>query len=62
VVGDAFAARFFDNDDDFKRMDFVLSELDSGAPWIKIAREQVCSYPMASVCCECAATSYPIFA
>ena len=31
VSGDAFLARVFDNEDDFKRMDFALSEVSSDA-------------------------------
>jgi hypothetical protein len=45
VMGDAFLARFFDNDDDFKRMDFEVSELDSSAPWMDLARLQVNYWP-----------------
>ncbi|CAK4076789.1 unnamed protein product [Aphanomyces euteiches] len=40
VRGDAFIARVFDNDDSFVRMDFKLSEINSEAEWIKIARMQ----------------------
>lgn len=38
VRGDAFLARFRDNDDDFERMDFSLAELSSSAPWVAEAR------------------------
>uniref|UniRef100_K3WL03 MYND-type domain-containing protein n=1 Tax=Globisporangium ultimum (strain ATCC 200006 / CBS 805.95 / DAOM BR144) TaxID=431595 RepID=K3WL03_GLOUD len=40
VRGDAFIARVFDNDDDFERMDFRLSEVTMDADWIKIGKEQ----------------------
>jgi hypothetical protein len=33
VRGDVFVARIFDNDDDFKRLDFTLNDLSSSAPW-----------------------------
>ncbi len=36
VQGDAFLARVFDNEDEFKRMDFTLREVSSGAPWVKV--------------------------
>lgn len=32
VAGDAFFGRIFDNEDDFKRLDFTLAELSSSAP------------------------------
>ncbi len=38
--GDAFIARIFDNEDDFKRLDFTLQELSSSAPWIAAAKDQ----------------------
>jgi hypothetical protein len=40
VHGDAWMARFFDNEDDFKRLDFQLSEVSSGAPWVRTAKAQ----------------------
>ena len=32
-------ARLFDNEDDFKRMDFPLSDVSSTATWVKEARK-----------------------
>jgi len=32
--------RVFDNEDDFKRMDFTMADLDSGATWVSEARQQ----------------------
>ncbi|CEG45705.1 protein [Plasmopara halstedii] len=40
VKGDAFIARVFDNDDDFVRMDFRLSEVSGDAPWVEMAKLQ----------------------
>ncbi|KAJ0396369.1 hypothetical protein P43SY_007463 [Pythium insidiosum] len=40
VKGDAFLARIFDNDDDFVRMDFRLSEVSMDAEWIQTAKAQ----------------------
>ena len=40
VRGDVFVARTFDNEDDFKRLDFTLSEVSSRAAWVKEARAQ----------------------
>ena len=40
VKGDAFLARVFDNDDDFRRLDFSLEEVSSGAAWVKEAAMQ----------------------
>lgn len=37
IRGDAFIARTFDNEDDFKRLDFTLSEVSSSAEWVKCA-------------------------
>ena len=39
VRGDAFVARFFDDDDGFDRLDFTMSDLSSSAPWVAAARE-----------------------
>jgi len=39
VRGDAFVARFFDDDDGFDRLDFTLADLSSSAPWVAAARE-----------------------
>lgn len=41
VHGDAWIARIFDNEDDFKRLDFKLSEVSSSAPWVKLAAQQM---------------------
>jgi hypothetical protein len=40
VYGDAFIGRIFDNEDDFKRLDFRIGELSSSAPWVREAAEQ----------------------
>ena len=40
VRGDVFVARTFDNEEDFKRLDFTISEVSSRADWIKEARAQ----------------------
>ncbi|DAZ92901.1 TPA: hypothetical protein N0F65_013063, partial [Lagenidium giganteum] len=40
VRGDAFIGRVFDNDDDFERMDFRLSEVNGDAEWVKLAQQQ----------------------
>lgn len=36
VHGDAFVARFRDNEDEFERLDFQLNELSSSAPWVEV--------------------------
>lgn len=41
VSGDVFIGRYFDNEEDFKRLDFTASELSSSAAWIKEARTQI---------------------
>lgn len=38
--GDVFIARTFDNEDDFKRLDFSVSEVSSRAAWIREAAAQ----------------------
>jgi len=38
VLGDAFIARIFDDDDRFKRLDFTLDECSSDAAWMKRAK------------------------
>jgi hypothetical protein len=38
VLGDAFIARIFDDDDQFKRLDFTLDECSSDAAWIMKAK------------------------
>ena len=40
VRGDVFMARVFDNEDDFKRLDFSLQEVSSTAAWVKEAYAQ----------------------
>lgn len=40
VKGDAFIARVFDDDDDFVRMDFRLSEVSGDALWVQAAKMQ----------------------
>lgn len=40
VKGDAFLARVMDNGDDFERLDLVLDEVSSRAPWVLQARQQ----------------------
>ncbi len=40
VKGDAFIARVRDDGDNFERMDFLVSELSSDAPWVHKARNQ----------------------
>ena len=37
--GDVFIGRIFDNEEDFKRLDFTMSDLDSSSPWVKVARD-----------------------
>ena len=36
IHGDAFVARFRDDDDEFERLDFGLGELSSSAPWVQV--------------------------
>ena len=36
VNGDAFIGRTFDNGDDFKRLDFKVSEVSSSAAWVQV--------------------------
>ena len=36
VNGDAFLGRTYDNGDDFKRLDFKMSEVSSSAPWVQV--------------------------
>ena len=38
VMGDAFLARFFDNDDDFKRLDFTLKDLSNESEFFPEAK------------------------
>ncbi|RLN48304.1 hypothetical protein BBJ29_001535 [Phytophthora kernoviae] len=40
VKGDAFIGRVFDNDDDFERKDFRLSEVTGDAPWVQMGKQQ----------------------
>lgn len=37
VNGDAFIGRTFDNGDDFKRLNFDVSEMSSSAAWVKVS-------------------------
>ena len=37
VNGDAFISRTYDNGDDFKRLNFNVSEVSSSAPWVKVS-------------------------
>jgi len=37
VRGDAFIGRIFDNEDEFRRLDFAISEMSSTAGWVKEA-------------------------
>lgn len=39
VLGDAFIARNFDNEDSFKRLDFTLDEYRNDKKWKEDARE-----------------------
>eukprot|EP00210_Caulerpa_lentillifera_P002757 g2636.t1 len=39
ILGDAFLARVKENDDDFKRMDLLTSEVSSTAKWVKQAKK-----------------------
>lgn len=41
VHGDAWVGRIFDNEDDFKRLDFRLAELSSSAAWVATAAQQM---------------------
>ena len=36
VNGDAFIGRTYDNGDDFKRLNFTVSEVSSSAAWVKV--------------------------
>ena len=36
VNGDAFIGRTYDNGDDFKRLNFSVSEVSSSAAWVKV--------------------------
>ena len=38
IMGDAFLARFFDNDDDFKRLDFKLVDLTENSDFLRTAK------------------------
>lgn len=40
VHGDAWIARIFDNEDEFKRLDFKLAEVSSSAAWVRAAHAQ----------------------
>ena len=43
VNGDAFIGRTYDNGDDFKRLDFTVSEVSSSAPWVQVRLLLTCS-------------------
>ena len=36
VNGDAFIGRTYDNGDDFRRLDFKVSEVSSSAAWVQV--------------------------
>lgn len=36
-----FIGRLFDNEEDFKRLDFTMADLSSSAAWIRAARQQL---------------------
>ena len=40
VHGDAWIARFFDDEDGFRRLDFHLSEVSSAEQWVRTAKAQ----------------------
>ncbi len=40
--GDAFIGRTFDNGDDFKRLDFTVSEVSSSAAWVQVGLLTAC--------------------
>jgi hypothetical protein len=40
ILGDAWLARIFDNEHEFKRLDFTLAEVSSSAAWVRKAAEQ----------------------
>lgn len=57
VRGDAFISRIFDNEDDFQRLDFSMSEMSSSADWVKEARrrnEEAANSPHRDVAAELA--------
>lgn len=39
--GDAWVGRIFDNEDDFRRLDFGLADLSSSAAWVAKAAQQM---------------------
>lgn len=41
VSGDVFIGRYFDNEEDFQRLDFTMAELSSSSQWIKEAKQQI---------------------
>ena len=47
VSGDCFVARVFDDENDFRRIDFCKSELDGDAAWVKTARAYHAAHPAA---------------
>lgn len=40
MYGDAWLARIFDNEDEFRRLDFTLEEVSSSAAWVRTAKAQ----------------------
>jgi hypothetical protein len=40
ILGDAWLARIFDNEEEFQRLDFGLAEVSSSADWVRKAAEQ----------------------
>lgn len=47
VSGDCFVARVFDDENDFRRIDFTVSELDGDAAWVQEARAYHAAHPAA---------------
>eukprot|EP00697_Spironema_sp_BW2_P013112 gnl/Spiro4/2_TR3_c0_g1_i1.p1 gnl/Spiro4/2_TR3_c0_g1~~gnl/Spiro4/2_TR3_c0_g1_i1.p1 ORF type:complete len:310 (-),score=61.12 gnl/Spiro4/2_TR3_c0_g1_i1:10-915(-) len=41
ILGSCFIARVFDNDDEFRRLDFTKQDLSSDAEWVRLARSFV---------------------
>jgi hypothetical protein len=44
VIGDAFIARQFDDDEGFKRFDFKMSDLNTDLPWFKAGKKMAYTY------------------
>jgi tetratricopeptide (TPR) repeat protein len=47
VSGDCFVARVFDDENDFRRIDFTMAELSSEAAWVQVARAYHAAHPAA---------------